>query len=115
SVAPRKPPTPRQLQELANSGRYDKAAALLDGVDLTAALATDFQYYAGVCLGAVGRLAPGIDLLKRAAGAGYAPFWCAFHLGLFEIKRGNAVNAAYYLTVALIAQPERSDLYKLLD
>src|SRR5206468_3869208 len=65
--------------------------------------------------GSAGRLAPGINLLKRAAGAGYAPFWCAFHLGLFEIKRGNAVNAAYYLTVALIAQPERSDLYKLLD
>lgn len=99
-------PTVQQLQEFVNGGRTGDAMALLDGVDLAAEAAADWLYYAGVCLGGAGRTDAAIELLKRAASRGFAPFWCAHHLGLLEIKRGKPLNAAYYLTAALIVRPE---------
>jgi hypothetical protein len=109
-----KPPTARQLKALANSGRYGKALALLEGVDLAADLPTDFLYYAGVCLGSTDREETAIDLLKRAAAGGSPRFYCAFHLGLFEEKLGNAAEAAYYYTVALILVYARTDIWECL-
>lgn len=108
-------PTARQLQLLVDDGRPDEALRLLDGVSLDPSRGADFDYYAGVALGTTGRLGRAIGLLKRAATAGFAPFWCAYHLGLFEMRRGAAVPAAGYLTAAAILKPERNEVWSLLQ
>jgi hypothetical protein len=113
-AVPRPAPTNAELRVLADNARYAEAVSLLEGVDL-ARLDPEGRYLAGVCLGSAGRADVAIDLLKSAADAGFMPFWCAFHLGLFEIKRGNAAPAAYYLAMAQILNPERQDLYQLLE
>src|SRR5437667_1177709 len=100
----------RRLRELSDSMQWEEGAALLNGVDLHGELPPDVQYYAGVCLGSIGREPEAIELLKRAAAGGFGRFWCAYHLGLFEEKCGNASWAAYYYTVSLILSPERTDL-----
>jgi hypothetical protein len=103
-----------QLRALANNARYAEAVALLDGVDLSS-LDTEALYLAGVCFGSHDRPELGIELLNRAASAGFAAFWCAYHLGIFEARRGNNPAAAFYLTVSLILKPERSEILPLLD
>lgn len=110
----RKTPTARHLQELANSGRHAEAAVLLADIDLDGDLGPDFHYYAGVCLGSVGQAERAIGLLKRAAAGGFAVFWCAYHLGLFEAQRGRPANAVYYYVACLILEPGRGDIYPLL-
>lgn len=108
-------PTQDELRSLVEGLKAPEAAALLEGVDLDAETDPAFLYISGVCLGLVGRWAPAIDLLKRAASGGFDRFWCAFHLGQFEIGAGHGVNAAYYLTVALIFAPRRTELHPLLS
>ena len=107
-------PSVQQLQALVDSRRPDEAARLLEGVDLKASRGADFDYYAGVAMGTVGRIERAIDLLQRAATGGFAAFWCAYHLGIFEMKRGGIARAAYYFTVAAGLQPERHEVYSLL-
>ena len=101
-------PTVEQLREFANGGRTVDGIALLDALDIAAEAAPDWLYYAGVCLGAAERMDAAVDLLKRAAAGGFAAFWCAYHLGLFEMKRDRPLNAAYYFTAALIVRPEHA-------
>lgn len=105
----RQPPAAELLRQLADAARYAEAADLLESVDLETELSAEFCYYAGVCLGSVGREVAAIRLLKRAAGSGYAAFWCAYHLGLFETRLGNQASAAFYLTLALILSPHQAE------
>jgi tetratricopeptide (TPR) repeat protein len=112
---PATPPTAAQLQSLMNTGNHRAAAALLDGVDLAAETAADFLYYAAVCLGDVGRDKDAVELLERAVAGGFAPFWCTYHLGLFEARRGRPVHAACYYSIALILDPARTDIQSLLE
>jgi hypothetical protein len=95
--------------------KYDEAVALLREVDLDRDLLPDFLYFAAVSLGATGRLDTAIGLLKRALSGGYPRFWCAYHLGLFEENRRDTASAAYYYTISLILEPERSDIRELLE
>jgi tetratricopeptide (TPR) repeat protein len=111
----RSPPTAQQLRELANALRHREGALLLDGVDLDAIREPDFCYYAGVCLGTVHNYEQAIKLIKSALAGGFNPFWCAYHLGLFEMRRGKPANAAYYYAAALILNPERTEIVPLLD
>ena len=108
-------PSLRELNQLVNGMQSAEAAALLDGVDLDAETNPDLLYIAGVAFGVVGQLSRAVDLVRRAAAQGYDPFWCAFHLGQFEIGLGDRVSAAYHLAIALIAKPERDDIRPLLS
>ena len=112
---PASPPTAAQLQSLMNAGNHRAAAALLDGVDLAAETAADLLYYAAVCLGDVGRDKDAVELLERAVAGGFIPFWCTYHLGLFEARRGRPVHAACYYSIALILDPVRTDIQSLLE
>ena len=115
SPSPPRSPTARQLRELVDAARHVEATALLDGIDLEAEFAADFLYYAAVCLGSQHQDERAIGLLRRAAEGGFAPFWCAFHLGLFEARRGRTAEAAYYYAASLILDAARHDLYPLLN
>ena len=103
------------LRELTDRAEYARGVALVEDIDLAAESDPNLLYYAGVCLGSIGRHEIAIAALKRAAERGYAPFWCAYHLGLFEMRRGGSANAAFYFVVSLLANPGRTDLYPLLS
>ena len=111
-AALRPPPTLQQLRELADGGRHAAAVALLEGVDLEAEMAADWLYYAGVAFNQLGKTTPAFGLLKRAAEGGFQPFWCAYHLGLCEVRRGNPAAAACYLTTALMLSPQQDDVIR---
>jgi len=68
-----------------------------------------------VCIASRGAEPQAIELLKRAAEGGFAAFWCAYHLGLFEMRRGRPANAATYYAMSLILEPARDDILPLLD
>lgn len=109
-------PTAAELRLLINGRKPKEAAALLKGVDLSAPRDADFYYYAGLAFAAsAGDYDGAIGLLKRAAEKGFDPFWCACHLGQFEMKRGQAVNAAAYYAAALILRPDRTEIHRLVE
>jgi tetratricopeptide (TPR) repeat protein len=84
-------------------------------MDLSANQSPAFCYYAGFALGATGQYGRAINLLKRAADGGFLPFWCAYNLGIFEMKRGEANRAASYFAAALKLNPGKQELYPLLE
>lgn len=114
-ASPAELPSAQRLRELVDLTRHAEAVALLEGLDLEGNLAADFLYYAGVCFGSQRQDERAVALLQRAADGGFAPFWCAFHLGLFQERRGRSAEAAYYYAASLILNPARDDLYPLLD
>lgn len=105
----------KRLRDLTNRAAYAEGVQLIDGVELAAESDPNLLYYAGVCLGSTDRREVAIAALKRALERGYAPFWCAYHLGLFEMRRGNNVNAAFYYVASLLAKPARTDIHLLLS
>ena len=120
TVAPQPPVSRQQLREqihqLTNDGKCRAALKLLAGIDLDAERDAHLLYHAGVCLAAVGNNDErAINLVKRAANEGFAARWCAYNLGLLEKKRGRAGAAAYYFTVARLADPAGQDLDDLLQ
>jgi len=109
------PPSAELLAELVNGGKHADAAELVSELDPDAIDDADLLYYAGVALGSASDKGKAIRLLKRALECGYAPFWCAYHLGLFEAAAGNAANAVFYYVASLLLDPGRTDLFALLE
>ena len=106
--------TAHQLRQLADTGRYADAVALLEDFDLDAVRDAEFCYLAGVCLGWTGQHDRAIALLKRAL-AGFDAYWCTCHLGWFERNRGAAATAACYFSLALILAPGQTELLEDLN
>jgi tetratricopeptide (TPR) repeat protein len=104
-----------RLQALTNTAKYDEAIRLYEDIDVDAEQDAGILYHAGVCFGAAGHRNRAVDLLHRAARAGFEPFWCAYHLGLVQMRAGKLLDAAHCLSIALVLRPERSDIYPLFD
>lgn len=107
--------TPERLQQLCDAMRYEEAAALLRGIDLDAENRPNVLYYAGVCLGSIGQRQQAVNLLNRARAGGPGPFWCFYHLGIFEKEAGNYLMADQYFRVALSLDPTRTDILSHLQ
>ena len=114
-AAPGEAPLAEELRRLISNRDSKKAAALLQDLDLTVDRGPEFDYLAGMALGAAGSFGRAIDLVKRAAEGGFDAFWCSNVLGQFEQRRDHKPAAAAYFVAALMLDPDRSELYRLAE